>query len=123
MRNRDSRFAHMEAVFMPIDRDKPNLPFSEYIIKHGQHDLVRGHRNYKHHYYARYSIPRKDGVMDVSVISGGMFYCKPDAPYEVSVNMDEPHGYMTDEGLMLLLAKIVAGGTPDVEEEGDTDGL
>jgi len=39
----DDRFAHMEAVFMPTDRDKPNLPFSEYIVKHGQHDIVRGH--------------------------------------------------------------------------------
>lgn len=114
----DSQFAHMRAVYMPEDRDKPNLPFSEYIVKHGQHDIVRGSMNYEHHYHARYSIPRKDGVMDVSVISGAMFYCRPDAPYEVSVNMDEPHGYMTDEELILLLAKIVAGGDcPDADKE------
>jgi hypothetical protein len=120
---RDDRFAHMQNVFMPTDRDKPNLPFSEFIVEHGQHQIVRGSMNYEHHYYAKYCIPRGSGAMVVSVISGSMFYCEPDAPYEVSVNMDEPHGRLTDEDLMLLLAKIVAGGTPYVEEEGDTDGI
>ena len=110
---KDERFAHMRAVFMPIDRDKPALPFSEFITEHGQHQIVRGSMGYEHHYYARYSIPRDSGVMEVSVVSGSMFYCEPDAPYEVSVNMDEPHGRLTDEDLMLLLAKIVAGGSPD----------
>jgi hypothetical protein len=113
MKKRDLRFAHMEAVFMPKGRDKPDLPFSEFIVEHGQHKIVRGSKGYEHHYYARYNIPRDSGVMDVSVISGSMFYCEPHAPYEVSVNMDEPHGRLTDEDLMLLLAKIVAGGSPD----------
>ena len=123
MRTQDDKFAHMRAVFMPIDRDKPSLPFSEYITEHGVHDIVRGSTKYVHHYFARYSIPREGGSVELSVISGVMFYCKPDAPYEVMVNRNDPYGYMTDEGLMILLAKIVAGGTPDVEEEGDTDGL
>ena len=115
MRNYDRRFAHMEAVFMPIDRDKPNLPFSEYITSHGRHDIVRGHKDYRHHYVARYSIPREGGSIEVSVISGSMFYCRPDAPYEVMVGSqsDDVRGYMTDEELMILLAKIVAGGSPD----------
>lgn len=116
MRFQDSRFAHMEAVFMPIDRDKPALPFSEYITEHGKHPIVRGSNNYNHHYYAKYSIPRKDGTMGVSVISGAMFYCTHDAPYEVSVNMDEPHGRLTDEELMILLAKIIAGGDYGIQE-------
>jgi hypothetical protein len=84
-------FAHMQNVFSPIDRDKPNLPFSEFIVDAGEH---------------------------VSVISGNMFYCRPDAPYEVRVigmNDDEPRGYQTDEDLMILLAKLVA--------QGDTDGI
>jgi hypothetical protein len=110
-RDRDDRFAHMQNVFMPTDRDKPNLPFSEFIVEHGQHKIMRVDSD--HHYYARYSIPRGSEVMDVSVISGSMFYCEPHAPYEVSVNMDEPHGRLTDEDLIIFLAKIVAGGSPD----------
>ena len=109
-------YAYMQAVFMPIDRDKPNLPFSEYIVEHGRHRIVSTSENYMHHYHARYSIPRGDGMMDVSVISGSLFYCTPDAPYEVSVNMDEPHGRVTDEELMILLAKIIAGGDHGIQE-------
>lgn len=117
MKNRDLRFAHMEAVFMPIDRDKPNLPFSEYITKHGRHNIVRGSTQYDHHYVARYSIPREGGSIELSVISGSMFYCRPDAPYEVMLtnHSDDVRGYMTDEDLMILLAKLIT--------EGDTDGL
>ena len=116
MKYQDNRFAYMEAVFMPTDRDKPNLPFSEYITEHGQHQIVRGSMGYDHHYFAKYSIPRKDGMMEVSVISGSMFYCTPDAPYEVAVNGDEPHARLTDEDLMILLAKIVAGGDHGIQE-------
>jgi hypothetical protein len=117
MKSRDIRFDHMEAVFMPTDRDKPNLPFSEYIVEHGQHQIVRGHSGYKHHYIARYNIPRKDVLIEVSVISGSMFYCRPDAPYEVMVanHSDDVRGYMTDEELMILLAKLIT--------EGDADGI
>jgi hypothetical protein len=101
---------------MPIDRDKPNLPFSEYITESGTHMIVRGSAKYQHHYHARYSIPRGDGTMDVSVISGRLFYCTPDAPYEVSINQDEPHGRLTDEELMILLAKVITGGDHGIQE-------
>lgn len=112
MNNRDKRFAHMQAVFMPTDRDKPNLPFSEYITEHGHHRIVRGHSGFKNHYAARYNIPREDGSIELSVISGAMFYCRPDAPYEVMLanRSDDVRGYMTDEDLMILLARLITEG-------------
>jgi hypothetical protein len=55
-------------------------------------------------------------MMEVSVISGSMFYCTPNAPYEVSVNGDEPLDRLTDEDLMILLAKIIAGGDHGIQE-------
>lgn len=118
MRNQDRMFAPMQAVFMPIDRDKPNLPFSEYIIDHGGHSIVQGSSKYSHHYFARYSIPREDGSIELSVISGAMFYCRPDAPYEVMLtnHSDDVRGYMTDEELMILLAKIISGGDYGIQE-------
>lgn len=112
-------FDHMQSVFKPIDRDKPNLPFSEFIVDAGEHKVTRGtsFTKYGSHYYAQYEIPRKDGkLIHVSVISGSMSYCRPDAPYEVRVigiNDDEPFGYQTDEDLMILLAKLVATGGID----------
>ncbi len=112
----DEGFAYMEAVFMPIDRDKPNLPFREYITEHGQHPIIRRNAKSDHHYFAKYSIPRKDGMMEVSVISGSMFYCTPNAPYEVAVNGDEPLDRLTDEDLIILLAKIIAGGDHGIQE-------
>jgi hypothetical protein len=107
-------FVHMEAVFMPIDRDKPNLPFSEFITESGRHNISVSGDNYQHHFFAKYSIPRRDGaVVEVSVISGAMFYCERDAPYEVMVNgTGDPTGYMTDEQLMILLAKLISGESP-----------
>lgn len=115
---KDDEYAFMQAVFMPIDRHKPNLPFSEFITESGTHMIVRGIENplYRHHYHARYSIPSPRGTMDVSVISGRLFYCTPDAPYEVSINQDEPRGRITDEELMILLAKIISGGDYGIQE-------
>ena len=112
----DKEFAHMEAVFIPIDRDKPNLPFSEFITESGRHNISVSEDNYQHHFFAKYSIPRRDGVVvEVSVISGAMFYCERDAPYEVMVGDEEdPRGYRTDEQLMIILAKLIAGETDDV---------
>jgi hypothetical protein len=112
----DDEYAYMQAVFMPIDRYKPNLPFSEFITDSGAHMIVRGSAKYQHHYHARYSIPSPRGTMDVSVISGRLFYCTPDAPYEVSINQDEPRGRVTDEELMILLAKIISGGDYGIQE-------
>jgi hypothetical protein len=117
----DDPFSHMINVFKPMDRDKPNLPFSEFIVEAGDHHVARGKSftKYGSHFHAQYEIPRKDGgVIHVSVISGSMFYCSRDAPYEVrvtGVDDDEPIGHRTDEDLFILLAKLVA--------KGDTDGL
>ena len=109
MMNHDSEFAHMHNVFMPVDRDRPDLPFSEFITDSGLH-RVAGSGKYENNFFAQYSIPRGSGTIGVSVISGNMFYCSPDAPYEVMVNgAGDPRGYVTDEQLMILLAKLIAG--------------
>lgn len=121
MNDEETNFDHMTNVFKPIDRDKPNLPFSEFIVDAGDHKVTKDGKftKYRAHYHAQYEIPRKDGkVIHVSVICGAMFYCRPDAPYEVRVigmNDDDPFGYQTDEDLMILLAKLIA--------KGDTDGI
>ena len=90
----------MEAVFLPIDRDKPALPYDEFIVEGGLHPIG----NVKGHFYARYEFPNGTNV---SVICGSMFYSRIDAPYEVRVDGEEPHGYQTDEELMILLAKAI----------------
>ena len=97
---------HMEAVFIPIDRDRPSLPYDEFITEGGRHPIggdieskVGGH------YYARYEFPNGRAV---SVVCGQLFYSRIDAPYEVRIDdEDEPHGYQTDEDLMILLAKAI----------------
>lgn len=93
----------MEAVFAPIDRDRPALPYDEFIVEGGLHPIgdvkERGG-----HFYARYEFPNGTNV---SVICGSMFYSRIDAPYEVRVDGEEPHGYQTDEELMILLAKAI----------------
>lgn len=93
----------MEAVFLPIDRDKPALPYDEFIVAGGLHPIgsAKGRGG---HFYARYEFPNKTKV---SVVCGSMFYSRIDAPYEVRVDGDEPHGYQTDEELMILLAKAI----------------
>ena len=98
--------SHMVSVFMPIDRDKPCLPYDEFIVDSGRHPRLQEHGD---HFYAKYVFPNGKKV---SVICGGMFYSRMDAPYEVmSDDEDEPHGYQTDEELMILLAKAI-GDTP-----------
>jgi hypothetical protein len=95
----------MEAVFLPIDRDRPSLPYDEFIVDSGRH-LVGGHEEkVGGHYYARYEFPNGKKA---SVVCGQLFYSQIDAPYEVRVDdEDEPHGYQTDEELMILLAKAI----------------
>lgn len=99
--------SHMEAVFVPIDRDRPALPYDEFIVEGGRHptgingfeDKVGGH------YYAKYAFPNGKKV---SVVCGQLFYSQIDAPYEVLFHdEDEPHKYQTDEDLMILLAKAI----------------
>jgi len=96
---------HMEAVFLPRDRDRPALPYDEFIVDGGRHPIggdieskVGGH------YYARYEFPNGTSV---SVVCGQLFYSTIDTPYEVRVDGEEPEGYLTDEELMILLAKAI----------------
>jgi hypothetical protein len=98
---------YMEAVFMPIDRDKPALPYDEFIVEGGLHPIGDS-KGRGGHFYARYEFPNGTNV---SVICGSMFYSRIDAPYEVRVDGEEPYGYQTDEELMILLAKAI-GDTP-----------
>ena len=96
--------SHMVSVFVPIDRDKPCLPYDEFIVAGGRHPTVfnevRGG-----HFYAKYKFPNGRGV---SVVCGAMFYSRIDAPYEVMFDdEDDPYGYQTDEELMILLAKAI----------------
>jgi hypothetical protein len=114
MMNHDSEFAHMHNVFMPIDRDRPELPFSEFITDSGLHKIVtNGTGKYENNFFAYYSIPRDGGTIGVSLVCGAMFYCTPDAPYEVMVNgTGDPRGYVTDEQLMIMLAKLISGESP-----------
>lgn len=99
--------SHMEAVFLPIDRDRPALPYDEFIVEGGRHPIGDVEEKVGGHYYARYEFPNGKKV---SVVCGQLFYSRIDAPYEVRVddNESEPiQGYQTDEDLMILLAKAI----------------
>lgn len=93
---------HMAEIF-----NKPLLPYSEFLVTHGKHRAVLMERGeLTDHYHAMYKFPCGT---EVSVISGPLFYCSPDAPYEYRINEDEPVGHVTDEELFILLTKMVAG--------------
>ena len=94
----------MAAVFAPIDRDRPALPYDEFITEWGKHPASSYKMDVGEHFHAKYEFPNGNKV---SVICGSMFYSRTDAPYEVRLNDDEPHGYQTDEELMILLAKAI----------------
>jgi hypothetical protein len=95
----------MEAVFLPIDRDKPALPYDEFITEWGRHPATSYKEDKGDHFYAKYKFPNG---REVSVICGSMFYSRIDAPYEVMFGDEkEPYGYQTDEELMILLAKAI----------------
>jgi hypothetical protein len=104
MRKDDMSF--MEAVFLPTGRDKPSLPYDEFIVDGGRHPISGGvESKVGGHFFARYEFP--NGV-ELSVVCGQLFYSTIDAPYEVRVGYeDEPHGYQTDEDLMIILAKAI----------------
>ena len=107
MRQDDMSF--MEAVFLPIDRDRPSLPYDEFITEWGKHPSGRFDDKLGRHFYAKYEFPNGRRV---SVVCGKLFYSQINAPYEVMFeDEDEPHGYQTDEELMILLAKAI-GDTP-----------
>ena len=96
------KFAHMEEAFIiPPDRAYPRLPLAQYVTECGKHRVSKDSMDrFKNHYFARYKFPNG---REVSVISGWMFYCSSEAPYEVRIGDDEPMGYVTDERLMFLL--------------------
>jgi hypothetical protein len=118
--------SHMHDVF--FNRE---LPFPEYIVESGYHHISREvidhpspkpgaidrmREKYGYHYRALYVIPRAGGgQVQVSVISGMMFYSSKEKPYEVKVTPvfdrdaedDDPLAYQTDEDLILLWAKII----------------
>lgn len=100
----DFDMSHMESVFMPIDRDKPALPYDEFIVAGGRHPTVFSESR-GGHFFAKYEFPNG---RKVSVVCGLMFYSRIDAPYEVLIDDEnDPHGYQTDEELMILLAKAI----------------
>jgi hypothetical protein len=94
----------MEAVFLPRDRDKPALPYDEFIVDGGIHPRLDRDGLHGGHFFAGYEFPNGRRV---SVICGALFNSRIDAPYEVRVDGEEPHGYQTDEDLMILLAKAI----------------
>lgn len=100
---RANDMSHMAEIFTT-----PLLPYKEFLVTHGKHGAVLMEASGKlgNHYHARYEFPCGT---EVSVISGPLFYCSPDAPYEYRIGGDEPVGHQTDEELYLLLTKIVAG--------------
>lgn len=124
----------MKEVFMPDDQgnEKPRLPFNQYIVEWGYHHmckdlddlkdspdpngaLAKMRKKYGDSFMCKYKVPRPDGTLvHLSVISGMMFYCTVDKPYEILCSLDEdetgtndPRGYQTDEDLMLLIAKLL----------------
>lgn len=103
---RQDDMSHMEAVFVPIDRDRPSLPYDEFITEWGKHPAINGiESNVGGHFYAKYKFPNGKGA---SVVCGQLFYSSIDAPYEVMFNDEgDVHGYQTDEQLMILLAKAI----------------
>ena len=96
----------MEAVFLPIDRDRPSLPYDEFIVDGGRHPVGEAlERKVGGHFFAHYEFPNGKTA---SVICGQLFYSRIEAPYEVRIGgEDEPHGYQTDEEMMILLAKTI----------------
>ena len=100
---------HMAEVF-----NTPLLPYREFLVTHGKHGaaLMEGGK-LGDHYHARYEFPCGT---EVSVISGPLFYCNPDTPYEYRINSDEPVGHQTDEELYILLTRIVAGEKPRADD-------
>ena len=103
---------YMEAVFKPMSRDKPSLPYDEFIVGWGSHPIGESERSkVGGHYFARYKFPNGK---EVSVVCGQLFYSTVAAPYEVWVTnadgkgeTEDPLGFQTDEDLMILLAKAI----------------
>jgi hypothetical protein len=105
-----SAFAKMaEAFIIPPDRSTPRLPLAEYIETSGLHGMAKNAGAYEkssldmhNHYYAKWVFPNG---REVTAISGQLFHCDPERPYEVWLRSveSEPRGWQTDEDLMKLL--------------------
>jgi hypothetical protein len=92
---------HMAEIF-----NTPLLPYKEFLVTHGKHQAsLMESGKLGDHYHARYEFPCGT---EVSVISGPLFYCSPDAPYEYRIGEDEPVGHQTDEELFIALTKILS---------------
>ena len=98
---RANDMSHMAEIFTT-----PLLPYREFLVTHGEHQaqLMQGGKLGKH-YHARYEFPCGT---EVSVISGPLFYCSLDAPYEYRVNEEEPVGHTTEEELFIVLTKLLS---------------
>lgn len=102
----------MKAVFQPINRNKPSLPYDEFIVDWGEHPISSGEKSkVGKHFFTKYEFP--NGAK-VSVVCGQLFHCTVNAPYEVWVqnadgthSTEDPLGFQTDEDLMILLAKAI----------------
>ena len=109
-----NNMTHMAEIF-----NTPLLPYREFLVTHGEHGAALMHSGkLGKHYHARYEFPCGT---EVSVISGPLFYCSPDAPYEYRINAQEPVGHQTDEELYILLTRIVAGGKPRANDGVDDE--
>jgi len=98
---RTNDMSHMAEIFTT-----PLLPYKEFLVTHGKHGAaLMDSGKLGQHYHARYEFP--NGI-EVSVISGPLFYCSPDAPYEYRVNGEEPVGHATDEELFIVLTKLLS---------------
>ena len=122
--------SYMKEVFMPDDQgnEKPRLPYNQYITEWGYHpmcqEIMAGGaldkmlKKYGLSFSVKYKIPRPNGTLvNLSVISGMMFYSRKGEPYEILCSADEdetgtndPRPYQTDEDLMLLIAKLLTQG-------------
>lgn len=105
---------HMAEIF-----NTPLLPYKKFLVTHGKHRAAWvGSAGLSDHYHAMYKFPCGT---EVSVISGPLFYCSSDAPYEYRINAQEPVGHVTDEELFILLTKIVAGEKPRSNNGADDE--
>ena len=105
-------FAKMaEAFIIPPDRATPRLPLSEFIETSGYHKIAGNAKMYEkstldmqNNYHAKWVFPNGKSV---TAISGPLFRCHPDAPYEVWLqdSEEEPRGFQTDEDLLKLLVQ------------------
>ena len=57
--------SHMRAVFVPIDRAKPALPYDEFIVDGGIHPNTGLRDKYGEHFFAHYEFPNGNKVSEI----------------------------------------------------------